>query len=132
MHYERLLREFGRTGSEARFVEDEARRQERLRRGMDREELENLERNLHLLRLCDGLSLFVCLNEPGSSDYPPPYPGGFRFEGEIYEPVWEGPNTLRLEPNPFAEPFGLSIPFEEVDRYRRPIGGGRIERRIIS
>lgn len=130
MHYERLLREFGKSAQETRFIEDESRRQERLRDGMDREELDNLERNLGLLRLCDGLSLFVCLNEPGSSGYPPPYPGGFRFGGETFEPVWEDGRDLRLEPNPFSEPFDIAIPYEEIGKDRRPIGSGRITFRV--
>lgn len=130
MHYERLLREFGRTGTETRFVGEETRRQERLRRDMDREEIENLERNLSLLRLCDGLSLFVCLNEAGSSDRPPPYPEGFRFDGEVFEPVWDGPDTLRLDPNPFSEPFGISIPFQEIGKDRRFIRSGNIDLRV--
>lgn len=130
MHYERLLREFGRTGTETRFVVDESRRQEQLRRDMGREKLENLERNLGLLRLCDGLSLFVCLNEPGSAGYPPPYPGGFRFDGETFEPVWEDQGTLRLDPNPFSEPFGFAIPYEEVDRAGGQMGSGYIELRV--
>ncbi|MGI8909902.1 MAG: DUF3891 family protein [Rubrobacteraceae bacterium] len=130
MHYERLMREFGRSGADARFAGAESRRQGRLRQDIGREELDNLERNLGLLRLCDGLSLFVCLNEPGSSSYPPPYPGGFRFDGETFEPVWVDPNTLRLDPNPFSGPFGISIPYEEVDRAGEPMGSGRIEVRV--
>lgn len=130
MHYERLLREFGSTAAETRFVEVEAGRQERLRRDMSGEEVENLERNLDLLRLCDGLSLFVCLNEPGSSDYPPPYPGGFRFDGETYQPVWEESNNLRLRPNPFTEAFEISIPYQEIRRDRQHIGEGRIELQV--
>lgn len=122
MHYETLLREFGQSAQETGFVEDESSRQERLRRDMDREELDNLERNLGLLRFCDGLSLFVCLNEPGSSGYPPPYPGGFRFDGETFEPIWEDAGTLRLDPNPFSEPFGMTIPYQEIGEDQQPLG----------
>ncbi len=130
MHYGRLMREFGRSDADARFVASESRRQEKLKLGMDREELENLERNLSLLRLCDGLSLFVCLNEPGSSGYPPPYPGGFLFDDKTFQPVWEDPHTLYLEPNPLSEPFEISIPYQEIGKDRRPIESGRIELRI--
>ena len=132
MHYETLLRRFGSSEAEARFVEEEARRQDRLRAGMSAEELGNLERNLNLLRLCDGLSLFVCLNEPGGNDDPPPYPEGFEFEGERHRPVWEDRRTLRLEPNAFYEPFGFSIPYQTVGRDRRPIESGRLELRVVT
>ena len=83
----------------------ETRRREAAGRDVG-EELESLERNLGLLRLCDGLSLYVCLNEPGDGEYPPPYPEGFEL-GERFEPVWDDRHTLRLEPNPFSEPFGF-------------------------
>ncbi len=127
MHYETLVRRFGRTGAEARFVEAQADRQERLRAGMSDEEIGNLDRNLRFLRLCDGLSLFVCLNEPGEDESPPPYPEGFEFDGQRFEPAWEDRRTLRLEPDPFTEAFEISIPYGRVGRDRRTLGGGRIE-----
>ena len=127
MHYETLVRRFGKTGAEARFVEAQARRQERLRAGMSGEELENLDRNLRFLRLCDGLSLFVCLNGPGQDESPPPYPEGFEFDGQRFEPVWEDRRTLRLEPDPFTGRFEVSIPYQRAGRDRRPLDGGHIE-----
>lgn len=130
MHYRTLVRGSGGTDAEARFAEAEARRQERLRAGLSVEELENLDRNLRFLRLCDGLSLFVCLNEPGENDSPPPYPEGFEFDGGSFEPVWDDRRTLRLEPDPFTEPFGISIPYRRIGRDRRPLGGGSIELRV--
>ena len=130
MHYETLVRRFGRTGAEARFVEAQAVRQERLRAGLSDEEIANLDRNLGLLRLCDGLSLFVCLNEPGEDESPPPYPEGFEFDGRRFEPVWEDRRTLRLEPDPFTGAFEVSIPYQRIGRDRRPLGGGSIELRV--
>lgn len=130
MHYETLVRRFGKTGAEAHFVEAQARRQKRLRAGMSDEELENLDRNLRFLRLCDGLSLFVCLNEPGENESPPPYPEGFEFDGQRFEPVWEDRRTLRLEPSPFTKPFEISIPYQRIGRDRRTLDGGRIEIQI--
>jgi hypothetical protein len=132
MHYETLLRRFGSSEAEAEFAEAESRRQERLRAGMSGEELENLEHNLGLLRLCDGLSLYVCLNEPGDGEYPSPYPEGFELAGERFEPVWEDRHALRLEPNPFSEPFGLSIPYVTVGRDRRPVESGRLDLRVVT
>src|ERR671915_2644793 len=59
MHYETLMRRFGSSEAEEGFAEAESRRQQRLRTEMSGEELENLGHNLRLLRLCDGLSLYV-------------------------------------------------------------------------
>ena len=130
MHYETLVRRFGESEAEVRFADAESRRQARLRAAMSGEELENLGYNLGLLRLCDGLSLFVCLNEPGDDDDPPPYPGGFGLLGKRFVPVWEDPGTLRLDPNPFSEPFGLAVPYTLVGKDRRILGHDRLELRV--
>ena len=132
MHYETLMRTFGESEVEKAFAEAETRRQERLREEVSEEGIENAERNLKFLRLCDGLSLFVCLNEPGGSDYPPPYPGGFAFEGKTYEPVWGDERTLRLAPNPFSAPFELEIPYQVVGEDRRALDSGLIEIRVVT
>ena len=132
MHYETLVRRLGRSAAEEGFAAAESRRQARLRAEMSGEELENLEHNLNLLRLCDGLSLFVCLNEPGSEDYPPPYPGGFELSGERFAPVWEDRSTLRLNPNPFSGVFDLTIPYLVVGKDRRVLGSGRLELRVVT
>ncbi len=132
MHYETLMRRFGSTEAEERFAEAELRREERLRAGMTEEELENLAYNLRFLRLCDGLSLFVCLNEPGGDDYPPPYPEGFELVGTRFEPIWEDRGTLRLEPNPFSEALDLSIPYMTVGKDRRLLGDGHLEVRVVT
>ncbi|HKH75693.1 MAG TPA: DUF3891 family protein, partial [Rubrobacteraceae bacterium] len=101
------------------------------RAGMSEEEVRNLDRNLGFLRLCDGLSLFVCLNEPGEEGQPPPYPEGFRFDGATFVPAWEDGHTLRFEPNPFAGPFEVVIPYEEIDKKGRPLESGDLRFHIV-
>ena len=131
MHYETLVRRLGRSSeAEERFADAESGRQARLRAEMSGEELENLEYNLGLLRLCDGLSLFVCLNEPGDDDDPPPYPGGFELSGERFKPIWDDQNTLRLNPNPFSESFGITVPYMLVGEDRRILENNRLELRV--
>ena len=100
--------------------------------GMSAEELENLGRNLELLRVCDGLSLSVCLNEPGGDAYPPPYPGGFKFGGERYRPIWEDCATLRLDPNPLAGSVEIAIPYLSVGKDRRLLGDGALGLRVLT
>ena len=131
MHYQRLVRRFGSSDVEERFADAESRRQARLRARMSEEELENLGRNLELLKLCDGLSLLVCLEEPGE-DGPPPYTGGLELDGEGYLPVWEDASTLRLAPNPFSGDFDLAIPYVCVGRDRRHLGSGKLELRVVT
>ena len=129
MHYARFLLEAERP-EEIEFRDGEFGRQARLREGMSEGELENLERNFHFLRVCDGISLFLCLNEPGGGDNPPPYPGGFEFEGTRFDLVWEDGGTLGLDPNPFPEVFEVEIPYRIVGKDRRSLGSDILRLRI--
>jgi hypothetical protein len=129
MHYARFLLGSERP-QEIAFREAEFERQDKLKERMSAGELENLERNFDFLRLCDGLSLFLCLNEPGGDDSPPPYPGGFEFGGTRFEPVWEDGRKLSLDPNPFLEAFEVEIPYRTIGRDRRPLGSGILGLRV--
>ena len=129
MHYTRFLTNSTKP-DEVEFREDELDRQKYLRAGMYEDDLANLERNFRFLRLCDGLSLFVCLNEPGDSQSPPPYPGGFEFDGQSFKAKWEDENTLRLDPNPFTQSFSIELPYREVGRDRKLIRSGVVELRV--
>jgi len=129
MHYARFLLDAERP-EEIEFREDEFERQRRFQKRMSPTELENLERNFRFLRVCDGISLFLCLNEPGGGDNPPPYPLGFEFEGTRFDIVWEDGRTLGLDPNPFPEPFDVEIPYRVVGRDRRPLGNDILRLRI--
>jgi hypothetical protein len=129
MHYARFLLDAERP-EETEFRDGEFERQRRLEQGMSAAELENLERNFRLLRLCDGLSLFLCLNEPGGNEDPPPYPEGFVFEGARFDLVWEDGQMLGLDPNPFSEAFGIEVFYRIVGRDRRPLGSDILRVRI--
>lgn len=128
MHYARFM-EGLRNEPEVRFMREELRRQERLRGGMSAEELGSLEENFRLLRLCDDLSLFVCLNEPGRNEHPW-YRRGFRLGERRFEPVWKDEQTVRLVPNPFSDPFGFAVPCELVGKDGRSRGSERVELRV--
>jgi hypothetical protein len=129
MHYARFLLDAERP-EEIEFREAEFERQARLKERMSGRDLENLERNFRFLRLCDGVSLFLCLNEPGGDEDPPPYPGGFEFEGTRFNIVWEDGRTLSLDPNPFPETFGVEVPYRTIGRDRRPLGSDILGLRI--
>lgn len=126
MHYTLLV---GDSEAEVRFRESEAGRQRRIKDHMNAEELGNLDHNLRLLQLCDDLSLFVCLNEPGRNDHPW-YENGFRFEGTKFEPVWKDHRTLRLTPNPFSEPFDFLVPYALIKKDGQSLGSNRLELRV--
>ena len=126
MHYSRFLLDSVRP-EEVEFREGETERQGRLEERIPGIDLEPLERDFRLLRLCDGLSLSLCLNEPGGEDSPPPW---FELEGKRFRLVWEDGQTLRLDPNPFSEAFGIGIPYRIIGRDRRLLGSDILELRV--
>jgi hypothetical protein len=126
MHYSRFLLD-SVLPEEVVFREGEMERQGRLEERMSEGELESLEWNFRLLRLCDGLSLLLCLNEPGGEDSEPPY---FEFEGTRFRLVWKDGQMLRLDPNPFSEAFGIGIPYRIIGRDRRLLGSAILELRV--
>jgi uncharacterized protein DUF3891 len=128
MHYATFM-SGSRNEAEVKFRESEVARQAKIKSAMTEEESSNLERNFRLLRLCDDLSLFVCLNEPGRNDHPW-YRNGFKFGDKKFEPVWEDRYTLRLYPNPFSEPFDLSVPYALIEKDGRALGSNRLELRV--
>lgn len=129
LHYESFVR--NATGAaEASFRAAERERQSRLLFAVSEEERERANDELALLRICDDLSLFVCLNEPGENVYPW-FREGFDYRGTRISPVWESNHTLRLEPSPFTEGFEITVPYHLIYPDGSPAGGGE-ERIQIS
>ncbi|WP_228281989.1 DUF3891 family protein [Rubrobacter marinus] len=130
MHYTTLIQGSERA-ADVRFREAEGRRQERLKGRISEESVGSLDRDLRFLKLCDGLSLFLCLNEPGrEASNPPPYPDGLVFDGEEYVPEWADDRTLRVRPDPFDAPFEVGLPYRVFGRDGQGLGEGRLELRI--
>lgn len=122
LHYESFVR--NATGVvEASFRAAERERQSRLIFAISDEERERVDDELALLRICDDLSLFLCLNEPGENAYPW-FRDGFVYGQTHLTPVWEESHALRLEPSPFAQGFEVVIPYRLIDEAGHPAGGG--------
>lgn len=117
LHYSSFVRD-SREPVAVEFREREAGRRGRIEDILPENWLENAEYNFRLLQLCDDLSLFLCLNEPGENTFPW-YRDGFRFLGERLVPVWRDGPTLSLTPNPFSESFELAIPYRRIGRSGR-------------
>ena len=130
MHYATLMQQ-SEGEAEARFRESEIRRQQRLGEELAGTSTGNLEHDLRLLKLCDGLSLFACINEPGrDTSNPAPYPEGFVLDGEEFVPEWADNRTLRVRPDPFVEPFEVGLPYRVLGRDGKVRREGRLELRI--
>lgn len=122
LHYESFVR--NATGvAEASFRAAERERQTRLLFAISDGERERIDDELSLLRMCDNLSLFLCLNEPGENAYPW-FRDGFDYGGTRIMPVWEGEETLRLEPSPFPESFEVRLPYGVIAEAGEDLGEG--------
>lgn len=128
MHYGSFVRD-ARDEPEVSFRESEAERRRGIEAALSGEEIESLEYNFRLLQLCDDLSLFVCLNEPGRNDHPW-YRDGFGFMGTRFRTAWEDERALRLDPNPFSGPFDIGVPYRIIGGDRRSLENGILELRV--
>lgn len=126
-HYVSLVKRY--EGARA-FVESEAARDSRLTAQMDEEAKGNLDRNLELLKTCDRISLFLCLNEPGENAFPR-YREGIPNGEELLRPVWEDRSALRFEPSPLETRFEVRIPYTRVSEAGELLGSGEIAVRIL-
>ena len=128
MHYSSFIQ--GAEESPAvEFKNDENKRRIRLEEHLPEKWLDNAEYNFRLLQLCDDLSLFVCLNEPGENAVPW-YKNGFRFMGENIVPIWRDEHTLSLNPDPFSVQFDLAIPYRLIERSGRVIESDNFHLRV--
>ncbi|MBA2375199.1 MAG: DUF3891 family protein [Rubrobacteraceae bacterium] len=94
--------------AEVRFREREEVRRERIEASMDVPE--TFGRDFRLLQLCDGLSLFVCLNDARGGVHPW-HENGFEFSGRKFHPVWKDEHSLGFDPNLLSEGFEVSLPY---------------------
>lgn len=122
LHYESVARNASGV-AEASFRAAERERQSRLLFALTEEERGRVDDELALLRICDDLSLFLCLNEPGENVYPW-FREGFEYGGTRITPIWEERETLRLDPSPFTEGFEITVPYHLIDPGGRPLGDG--------
>ena len=128
MHYSSFVRDSEEPAA-IEFRERENIRRARIEEHLPEKWLDNVEYNFRLLQLCDDLSLFVCLNEPGENTFPW-YRNGFRFLEEKLVPVWNDERTLSLSPNPFSGPFDLTVPYRRIDVSGRVIQGDNFHLRV--
>lgn len=129
LHYSSFVRD-SREPAAVRFSQREAARREKIQETLPEDWLANVEYNFRLLQLCDDLSLFVCLNEPGENTYPW-YRNGFRFMGEKLQPLWRDQRTLSLNPNPFSGPFEVVLPYRLIGGVGQVVEAGSLEIQVV-
>ncbi|AEI42741.1 DUF3891 family protein [Paenibacillus mucilaginosus] len=124
MHYAAFVE--GSTDEESSaFHRYETGRQERIRKELGIPGAKELQKPFSLLKLCDRISLYVTLNEPGAGkeqEYPP-YRTGFG-QSESFHPDgsgilaarWISKSEIEMAPNPFEHTFRTSVRQKRVPK----------------
>ncbi|SFS64725.1 DUF3891 family protein [Marininema halotolerans] len=114
-----------------RFLQEEEDRQARLKQKMSQEERSLLPEGLAFLRLCDDLSLFLCLNPPGHNQHPW-YKEGIHYNDWTLVPHWNNHSELQFAPGIIDDPFPIAIPYQLVNGQGQHIGKGTYEIDVMT
>ncbi|MFC5472293.1 DUF3891 family protein [Cohnella suwonensis] len=102
------------------FIRHESDRQERIIAKLGPMDKSAILKHLSLLRLCDEISLFICLNEPGASKEKehPWYREGFEtiVEGRKIHAHWINRHEIQIRPYLFKKPFSASLKTKQVSK----------------
>jgi hypothetical protein len=107
------------------FTKQEKARQHRLMEqlNLDSNEQDVLKHHFLMVQFCDDLSLYLCMQEPGTpkEDEFPWFKDGFRetfsfTNGEKIMAEWLDLKNVSLSPSPLASPANVSIKLKEVKK----------------
>lgn len=105
------------------FLNEEIRRQQNLLNGLAIKDKQTLHYHLNMLRFCDNLSLYICLNKPGvQKENEHPFfrngiPHSFPFAN--HQPIhaqWIGQETVSLSAFPLKKELQVQLEFKEVKK----------------
>lgn len=111
------------TPIERKYKQDEQERQKEIIRQLqlDTGEHSRVTFHLDLLQLHDNLSLYACMNEPGTSKEEEFewYKRGFKqtfaeFSDQTFQAEWKNEHSIVLEPFPYDQVVNTSLTFKEV------------------
>ncbi|OZB97947.1 DUF3891 family protein [Paenibacillus sp. XY044] len=122
MHYASFQQiRYANEAETARFYKEELLRQERIHHQLSGLDAKRVERHFNLLKLCDSLSLYVCLNEPGASkdEEHPWYREGIETEiaglGDLTA-RWANEDSVTVSPSLFQTEFMGSVTLKQVSK----------------
>ncbi|ASK61531.1 hypothetical protein CFK37_04750 [Virgibacillus phasianinus] len=125
-HYARFAANDSNEESQA-FVQHEENRQRKLKEKVKEFDPESFQFHYDLLNFCDNLSLYVCLNEPGTAKVDEhqfyksgiPIPTTFSFLGGDYSAIhWQNKQTVMLSDFPFEQPTWIEIKQKVVSKQK--------------
>lgn len=103
------------------FIEGERAREQRLKSIIPQFHGEAFQFHFNLLKFCDNVSLYMCLNEPGTMKDNEHffYKDGIHspfVRGETMNAAWEDTQTVTLSPFPFRQPFCVFLKQKVVSK----------------
>lgn len=125
LHYTALVSHYGEEDPFCQeFLQDEKQRQQRIQEQFSPQE-EELTFHRAVLELCDDVSLYACLNEPGvpKEDELDWWKDGFmvgkKLSAADHQPIvpeWTDEQHIRLTPFPFQDSFSVQLIYREVSK----------------
>ncbi|WP_226675205.1 DUF3891 family protein [Mesobacillus jeotgali] len=122
LHYASFLKDATSTIGKNFWVAEKQRQQKLLKElGIEKDEL--LSFHLNLLKFCDNLSLYICLNDPGTPKsqehyfYREGFPQKFSFANDqTIHAEWLDLQTVSLSVSPFINKLLVRLPYKAVDK----------------
>jgi len=107
------------------FYKHELERQKRILKTLTKEQFAMFDKHYKLLKFCDELSLYVCMNKPGveKTDEIDLFKGGFEgtemFNSKEEKPIqaeWVDEETIRITPFPFQTEFHTYVKYKTINK----------------
>ncbi|SDN26004.1 DUF3891 family protein [Alkalicoccus daliensis] len=121
-HYASLV---GESEEEAVFWEREKDRQQKIIQllGLTKDHEELIEEHFKALQFCDSVSLYTCMQPPGTENKYKNAEHGFQHgkqfkfsNGEDVIGDWKNNMQIQLSPHPFKEDFDVTLLYKEVQK----------------
>ncbi|QWH17626.1 DUF3891 family protein [Bacillus mycoides] len=108
------------------FYTGELERQKRILKTLTKEQYAMFDKHYRLLKFCDELSLYVCMNKPGvkKKDEIDLFKDGFEgteiFNSKDEKPIradWVDEETIRITPFPFKTEFHAYVKYKTINKH---------------
>ncbi|PGM95513.1 DUF3891 family protein [Bacillus cereus] len=108
------------------FYKHELERQKRMLKTLTKEQYAMFDKHYRLLKFCDELSLYVCMNKPGvkKKDEIELFKDGFEgteiFNNKDDKPIqaeWIDEKTIRITPFPFKTEFYTYVKYKTINKH---------------
>ncbi|KAA0766265.1 DUF3891 family protein [Bacillus sp. SH5-2] len=108
------------------FYKQELERQKRILKTLTKEQFAMFDKHYRLLKFCDELSLYVCMNKPGvkKNDEIDLFQDGFEGtemfnnkDDKLIQAEWVDEETIRITPFPFQTEFHAYVGYTTINKY---------------